>query len=334
MHDVARHAGVSQSTVSLVVNQDRRVAPETTARVQRSIEELGYRANAAARALRSETTRTLGFVTQEVATSPFAGRTILGAQDAAWQRDHVLLIVDAGNSQELAESAVRVLIDQDVSGVIIAALASSAVQIPQALRTVPSIVVNGYALNEPDFPTIDPNDILGGEIAGRALIDAGHREIVLLGGGADDTTREREIGFRRAMASAPGSPAHYRIIAGEYSIRSGYLRMRAILEDAQWIPTAVFAINDRAALGAIQAITEAGYRVPEDISVIGYDDEPFLASDIHPALTTVLLPHYEMGQLGVLALLEHPGERPPAGRRDATPRLIQRDSLAPPRSLP
>lgn len=215
----------------------------------------------------------------------------------------------------------------------LATLATSGVQIPDALRTVPAIVVNGYALDEPDFPTIDPNDILGGEIAGRALIDAGHREIALLGGGTDDTTREREIGFRRAMASAPGSPAHYRFIAGEYSIRSGYLRMRAILEEAQWIPTAVFAINDRAALGAIQAITEAGYRVPEDISVIGYDDEPFLASDIHPALTTVLLPHYEMGQLGVLALLEHPGERPPPGRRDATPRLILRDSLAPPRPV-
>lgn len=332
MHDVARHAEVSQSTVSLVVNGDRRVAPETRDRVKKSIEALGYRTNVAARALRSDTSRTLGFITQGVATSPFAGRTILGAQDAAWKKDYVLLVVDAGLSTELAESAVRVLVDQNVSGVVIAPLAASGVVIPEALRDVPSIVVNGYALNEPDYPTIEPNDFLGGEIAARALLDAQHRRILFISGTLDsDTSTEREDGFTKVSQEAV-PPADLRISRGEYSIRSGYTRMRDVLLSGDWIPTAVFAINDRAALGVIQAITEFGMRVPEDISVLGYDDEPFFASDIHPALTTVLLPHYEMGQLGVEALLENPGSQPPPGRRNATPELIMRDSIGPPGS--
>jgi LacI family transcriptional regulator len=328
MHDVARRAGVSQSTVSLVVNNNPIVAAETRDRVSRAIEELGFRANRSARTLRGAPSKTIGFVTNQMATSPFAGRTILGAQEVAWKHGHVLLVVDVGDSVELTDTAVNVLLDQDVAGIIYAAMTPKSIYVPAALRDVPFIVVNADPRGIEEFPLVDAGNYDGGVLAARTLLAAGHRRLLYLAGEPENpVTGDRERGFRDVMAMLPAGAAEYRVDYGTYEISSGYRRMRAEIEKAAWWPSAIFAANDRVALGVIQALSEVGRRVPEDMSLLGYDDQPALADQVHPALTTITLPHLEMGQLAVNALLEQIGSGVRAGPVIAHPQLIVRESI-------
>ncbi len=119
----------------------------------------------------------------------------------------------------------------------------------------------------------------------------------------------------------------FQVSYGTYEISSGYIRMRALIEADAWWPTAIFAANDRVSLGAIQALAEVGRMVPDDISILGYDDQPALAKEVHPALTTISLPHFEMGQLAVEALLEQLADGTRPGSIVSHPQLIVRDSL-------
>jgi LacI family transcriptional regulator len=328
MLDVARRAAVSQSTVSLVVNNIPSVAADTRDRVTRAIEELGFRANRSARHLRGSPSRTIGFVTNQMATSPFAGQTILGAQEAAWKQGHILLVVDAGASTELTDTAVNVLIDQDVAGIVYAFMTPTRIYIPPALTDVPSIIVNADPTDLDDFPLVEAGNYDGGMLAARTLLAAGHRRILFLTGQTDNlVTVDRERGFRAVLATLPPGAIELEVVYGTYEISSGYERMRAFIGRNAWWPTAIFAANDRVALGAMQALAESGRFVPADMSVLGYDDMPAFAAELHPALTTITLPHFEMGQLAVDALLRHIE----TGRRSspiaAHPRLIYRDSI-------
>lgn len=137
-----RLAGVSQSTVSLVVNNNPSVAQGTRDRVNHAIQELGFRANRSVQNLRGLPSRIIGFVTNQMATTPFAGQTILGAQQAAWKQGYVLLVVDVGGSTELTDTAIDILVDQDVSGFIYASMTPAKVCKPFALHQVPSVIVN------------------------------------------------------------------------------------------------------------------------------------------------------------------------------------------------
>jgi LacI family transcriptional regulator len=328
MHDVARRAGVSQSTVSMVVNNVPRVAAETRARVNQAIEELGFRANRTARNLRGATTRTIGFVTDQMATSPFAGRTILGAQEIAWAHGYLLLVVDVGDSAELTDAALSVLVDQDVSGIIYASMTPKYISIPKVLRDVPSIIVNAYPVGIEDFPRVDAGDFQGGTLAARTLLAAGHRRILYLAGNTENpSTLDRESGFRSVISALPDDAIELQVVYGNYEISSGYERMRAVIKNHWWWPSAVFAANDRVALGVIQALSESGRKVPKDLSLLGYDDQPFLAAHVHPALTTITLPHLEMGRLAVNSLLEQMGSRLRPGPLVAHPELVMRDSI-------
>jgi len=328
MHDVARRAGVSQSTVSLVVNNVPSVAAETRDRVNRAIEELGFRANRSARTLRGAPSKTIGFVTNQMATSPFAGRTILGAQEVAWKHGHVLLVVDVGDSAELTDTAVNVLLDQDVAGIIYAAMTPKSIYVPAALSDVPFIVVNADPRGIEELPLVDAGNYDGGALAARTLLAAGHTRLLYLAGEPENpVTGDRERGFRDVMAMLPPGAVEFRVDYGTYEISSGYRRMRAAIEKDAWWPSAIFAANDRVALGVIQALSEAGRRVPEDMSLLGYDDQPALADQVHPALTTITLPHLEMGQLAVNSLLEQIGSGVHAGPVIAHPKLIVRESI-------
>ena len=328
MHDVARRAGVSQSTVSLVVNNIPSVAAETRDRVNKAIEEMGFRANRSARNLRGQPSKTIGFVTNQMATSPFAGRTILGAQEVAWKHGHVLLVVDAGDSAELTDTAVNVLIDQDVSGIIYASMTPKSIYIPAALRDVPSVIVNADPTGIENFQLVDAGNYDGGVLAARTLLDAGHRRILYLAGELENpVTVDRERGFRSVLATLSGGAVEFKVDYGTYEISSGYKRIRFVIEHGLWWPSAIFAANDRVALGAIQALSESGHKVPDDMSLLGYDDQPALADQVHPALTTITLPHLEMGQLAVNALLEQIRSPGLSGPLIAHPQLILRESI-------
>ena len=328
MHDVARLANVSQSTVSLVVNNNPSVAAETRDRVNQAILELGFRANRSAQNLRGSPNRTIGFVTNQMATSPFAGQTILGAQQAAWEQGHVLLVVDVGDSAELTDSAIHILIDQDVAGFIYASMSPMKIYIPVALREAPLVIVNADPAGIENFQLVGAGNYDGGMLAARTLLAAGHSRILYLAGETwNPVTIDRERGFRTVLASLETGAVELHVNYGTYEISSGYSRMRSVIEHDSWWPTAIFAANDRVALGAIQALSESGRKVPEDISVLGYDDQPSLADQVHPALSTITLPHFEMGQIAVKSLLEQIAFGVQSGPRVAHPNLIVRDTI-------
>jgi LacI family transcriptional regulator len=327
MWDVARLAKVSQSTVSLALNNDPRVAALTREKVLRAADDLGFHINRAARELSSKRSKVIGFVTDRMATSPWAGRTILGAQEAAWANDYILMVVDAGESQELRTRALKLMLEQQVDSIIFAAMIAGPVAIEEPMTLVPSVLVNCFAAGDPAFPKIVADEVEGGYIATRELIDNGHRDIVFLNGPADNyTAGQREQGHRKAMREAFGKGVKPPVLYGDYEIVSGYHLMRQYATGNRGNFTGVVCGNDRMALGALQALTEIGLAVPRDVSIVGYDDQPFLASNLHPALTTVVLPLYEMGKTAIKLLL-------PSGEGRAVPsqtvrsELVRRDSV-------
>lgn len=330
MKDVGVLAGVSQSTVSHVVNRTGKIPPETTKRVRDAIRQLGFRPNDTARNLRLQQSKTLGLITDRIATSPFGGKILLGAQTYAWERGYLLLVVDTGLDADIEVAAVDAMLSRQVDGLLYASMSWREVDAPGGVSKVPTMLINAWSAREPILPSVVPDEVSGGRLAARVVISAGHRRIAFLGGPDDDQARiERERGFREeheasGLAVDPGL-----IHTGDYHVDSAYrLAIRLLTEPNP--PSALVCGNDRMALGATMAAFSIGLRVPADLSIVGYDDQEEIADQITPNLTTVSIPHYEMGRTAAeLLITAIDTGKPPAGT--AIPgELILRDSVAPP----
>lgn len=349
MIDVAKRAGVSQPTVSAVVNGRARtigIAAGTEARVQQAMEELGYRPNLAARNLRLQRTKTIGFVTDHIGSGPFAGRMVLGAQEEAWRDGHLLLLVNTGGDAKRTEIGVQALVDRRVDGLLYASWVWRPTDLPAGLSAVPSMLVNcweqgaggvtgrGFRLQGRPYrghPAVLPSELKGGRIATTAALDAGHRRLAFIRNTeTDPASQEREAGFRQALAER-GVPVNRRWIvqAGSGEISDGYRAAQALLAGPDR-PTAVICFNDRVAVGTIVAAGEAGLRVPADLSVVGYDDDEELASHYPPGLTTVALPHLDLGRVAVKALLQSIKLGAPPVSHQVEGYLVRRSTLGPP----
>lgn len=333
MRDVARAAGVSQTAVSFVVNQrsDARIGEETRARILAAVEELGFRPDLTGRQLRLQRTQTLGLITDGIASSPFAGQIVRAAHDVAWAHGRLVFLVNTTGDPDVETTAVRGLLDRRVDGLVYAATFVREVEVPREAGEVPTVLVNCFPSGAmPELPSVVPAERHGGGLAVQCLIDAGHRDIVCLAG--DEhlwATRERVAAFEERMR-AVGPPSRRPAVQyGAYTIDSGYDRALALL-DAPQRPTALLCGNDRIAVGALLAAQSLGLVVPRDLSLVGYDDQEELADRVRPALTTVSLPHYRMGEIGTRALLGIiEGETAPR-TQEVSGELIERGSVAPP----
>jgi LacI family transcriptional regulator len=178
MHDVARLAGVSQATVSFVINEkpDSKVTDATRERVWAAARELGYRPNAVAQGLRLGRSTFIGLVTDAIATTPFAGEVIRGAQDAAWEQQHVLLVVDTGSRSPVEEKGIAMMLEHQVKGIIYSAWYHRAVTPPSSIHEAPSVLVNCYA-EANSIPAIVPDEVQGGRSATSLLLARGHRRV-------------------------------------------------------------------------------------------------------------------------------------------------------------
>lgn len=295
--DVARLAGVSSATVSFVVNgrDDERISPETKQRVLGAVEALGYRPNRAAQALRTRRTRTIGFVTDEIAVKAPAGHAISGVHDVAREHGSMLLIVHATRDRGLLARAIEDLLDRQVDAIVYAAVGTEASSLPNVARHVPFVLVNCFVADG-DVPSIVPDEEAGGRAATGVVVAAGHRRIAFIAG--DDrawATGRRVAGYRSALAAAGITVDDEPILYGNFRADSGYELTRAVISRRER-PTAILCGNDLMAVGAYFAVKEMGMRVPEDVSVMGYDDQEDLAADLSPPLSTVRLPFYEMGR--------------------------------------
>ncbi|MEU6349168.1 LacI family DNA-binding transcriptional regulator [Streptomyces sp. NPDC047072] len=335
MADVARRAGVSHQTVSRVLNDHPNVKPATRDRVLAAVRELGYRPNAAARNLVTRRTRTLGVISFN--TTLYGPASMLyGIEQAARQHEYFVTVaaLDALDRRSVLDAVDR-LRDQGVEGIIVVAPQNTAVA---ALANVPpdvALVAVGCGTHT-TLPSVAVDNEAGAEQATAYLLDLGHRTVHhLVGPRSWLDAQERESGWRRALEKR-GAPVPEPLVAGDWTARTGFEHGRRIASDPD--VTAVFCANDHMALGLLRALQQAGHRVPEDISVIGFDDIPE-AEYFGPPLTTVRQDFDELGRRALRALIGIIGDPAtatpaPAETPYATiqPSLVVRASAARPRA--
>ncbi|MDX3228919.1 LacI family DNA-binding transcriptional regulator [Streptomyces sp. ME19-01-6] len=312
MADVARRAGVSPTTASFALSgrTDMRISAASRERVLEAARELGYRPNVTARSLRTKSTQTIGFVSDRITTTPFAGDVIRGAMEAARQRDNLLFITEAGGDRAAESSLVHALLDRQVDAVIYASMFTRYVTPPKELFGRRVVLLN--CLADFDAPSVVPDELEAGRDAARALLAAGHTEGIWAIGGhqAVPATPEGIIAGNERMRGLEevlraGGARLDGVIECDWDTRDGHREVTALLT-AGHRPRALVCLTDRVSFGAYQALGEAGLSVPGDVSVVSFDDQD-IASVLRPALTTLKLPHYQLGRLAVELIL---GEGP------------------------
>lgn len=328
IQDVARLAGVSRTTVSFVVNNtpNTNIPEETRSRVWAAVEELGWRPNAMARGLRLQQSNLIGLISDEIATSPNAGRIIQGAQEAAWAQTKMLLVVNTGDNVEIEQAAVQMLLERQVEGVIYATMYHRQVVPPPLLAQVPAILVDCY-LADRSLPSVVPNEQQGGRLATELLLRKGHRRIGFINEvGPLPAMFGRFEGYKQALAAydVPFNPDYVR--SGVVTAPEGYRSALELLQLPER-PTALFCYNDAMAMGAYDAARQLGLAIPADVAIVGFDNQELIAEQLRPPLTTMALPHYEMGQWAVQYLLGgSPAAQPDPLQQVLDCRLIERAS--------
>ena len=301
--DVASQAGVSKMTVSKVINKKPGISETTRQRVMQAVDELGYTVHASARALAGGRTSTLGVVVSSL-DSQYFSELMRGADMTARDAGLELLISTTRASHE--HRNIGRLAHGLVDGLLMVFPASLA-PYERSLRTLnlPVVVIAPglqEATEQQHFPSVDADHYSGARQAMQHLLSLGHRRIAFIGGPPHLTpSRERLRGYREGLLTASIAPDAALQVTSDFSQRSGFQAARKLLALAE-PPTAIFAVNDVSAFGAIEAIKDAGLRVPDDISVIGFDNIP-QASQVFPALTTIEQPLLEMGAAGTRQLL-------------------------------
>lgn len=338
MTDIAREAGCSQATVSFVLNQADgiRISRATRERVIDAARRLGYApptlAHMARRALGAE--GMIGFAVDQLATSPEAVVAIEGARQAAWGAGNIVLVAQTMSDPVMEPRTIKALAEQGAAALIYMTIFTRELVAPAVLRelSVPVVLLNCYTADHA-FPAVVPSEIAGGQTATRHLIEHGHRRIgTITGEPWMEAARHRLQGYRRALATAdiPFDPDL--VVPGDWSASSGFHGTRKLLALNER-PTAIFCQNDRTAIGCFEALKEAGLGIPEDMSVVGYDDEE-ISRHLHPRLTTLILPHRAMGQWAIEQLQEMDGRVRAGEKRYPITKLecplVSRESVAPP----
>jgi LacI family transcriptional regulator len=303
IRDVAQKAGVSTTTVSHVINQSRFVSPAASRRVRRAMKVLNYQPNAVARSLRRKDTHTLGLVLPD-SSNPFFAEVARGIEDFAFAQNYTVLFGSSDGDLKKESAYLRVFVEKQVDGIIFVAAGESAGHLRQLLEAkLPLVVVDREFKNVvADYVVADNRS--GGFQATEHLIQLGHRVIACIAGPSTVTpSAERVTGYRDALKAHAIAFASDLVQRGDFSATSGFNAAQLFLASPDKRPTAIFACNDLMALGALGAIYKAGLRVPDDVSLVGYDDIA-LASYSSPPLTTIQQPKSEMGRLAAQILLE------------------------------
>jgi LacI family transcriptional regulator len=331
MTDVATLAGVSQTTVSLVLNgiAEAKVSDKTIARVKEAAMALNY-AHVVRRAgsVSRREGRVIGFVVDEMSTDPWMAIALDGIRETAAANGQDVLIFATSGNAEAEASAYQTLGRLSALGVIYGTIQTRAIGQPLSPPDLPVVLLNCYARDR-SIPSVTPGEVVGGRNATRHLIELGHRRIAIIQG-EDwmDASKDRLKGYRQALAAADLPFDDTLVRPGNWEPSDGYAQTMMLMRQAQ-PPSAIFCCNDLMALGCLEALKELGKKIPQDVSVVGYDDRE-IAQYVHPALTTVLLPHFEMGVLAAELLNEQIGHRGvPAPQLKSECSLVIRKSAGP-----
>jgi LacI family transcriptional regulator len=318
MIDVASEARVSQTTVSLVLNHadGARLSPTTRQRVIKAAAKLGYQPMRRGGAPAVSAATTIGFICDEFSTDPWTAIGLDGVREKAWAHGLTVTVMATRGDADMEAAALAQLATLPLAGLVYATINTRLVEAPTWTSRAPLVLLNCHAASGM-LASIVPGEVAGGHAATNVLIRAGHKRIGYINGEASmEAARHRLRGYRQALATAdlPFDPDLVR--EGNWQALSGYEATRALLA-LEAPPTAIFCANDLMALGCYEALREQRFSIPDDVAVMGYDDRE-LAEQLHPPLTTVLLPHFEMGSIAAEWLIEAA-----TGAGEARPRQIK-----------
>ncbi len=300
--DVAELAEVHPSTVSRVINGNPRISEKTKNRVLLIIKKLGYTPNAIARGLKTKRTHTLGMLIPDI-TNPFFAEIARGVEDAANKNSFNVILCNTDDKLKKERTYLDILKEKRVDGLILGTAHTKDDSILKLEKNNFPYILVSRNIEELDKNCIIIDDVVGGIMATEYLIRLGHRRIAHITGPLKVRAAiDRVDGYKNALKKYHIEYKEELIEEGDFRIKSGYQAMKKFL-DLPEPPTAIFAANDLLALGAMQAIQKMKFHIPEDFSIIGFDDIR-VSSFVYPPLTTIRQPMLEMGILAVKMLLK------------------------------
>ena len=327
--DVARRAGVSTATVSRALSGAGRTSEATRARVQEAAEALGYRPSGLGRALKRRETRTIGLLVTDIG-NPFFPQVVRAVEDEAHARGYGVVLGNASDDPERELAYIDLLLDRRVDGLIVASSRATRRHAERlASASMPVVLVNSEAPSA-TLHGIATDHRAGSRLAGQHLTELGHRDIAHISAPEElaAAAGPRRDGMRDALAVAGVDPSTLRLVESDGSVDGGADATQRLLAAGR--PTALACYNDLVAIGALRALRRAGLSVPDDVSVIGFDDIE-LAAWTDPPLTTVRQPVVELGRRAVERIAtELAGLPPPPGREILAPMLVVRGTTGPP----
>jgi LacI family transcriptional regulator len=333
LRDVARLAGLSPAAVSLILNDkpDTRLSEDARRRVIAAVEALGYRPNVAARSLVTSKSQTIALITDHVATTRFGSGIVKGCLRAADKHDQVIFLLETDGDERRLKEAVATVLDRGVDGIVFSTVRARQMTVPPTPTQVGVVMLN--ATSELHTSAVLPDEFIGGSDAMRLLLAGGHGDGIALIGLNDEVERdlgrsvtipERLRGLRETLF-ASGHSFLEAIDTPLWEPEDGYAATKGLLDKhRRGDVTAIVCLNDRLAFGCYQALSELGLRIPDDISIVSFDNDE-LAAHLRPGLTTIELPYEEMAASAIdLLFSENRSEQIMVPMR-----VIERGSVSP-----
>ncbi|AJR08966.1 LacI family DNA-binding transcriptional regulator [Photobacterium gaetbulicola] len=325
--DVARMAGVSTTTVSHVINKTRFVAEATQKKVLAAVEELNYAPSAVARSLKCNTTRTIGMLVTK-STNPFFAEVVHGVEEFCYGAGYTLILCNTEGNLSKQRDYLRMLAEKRVDGLLVMCsdLDEQLLELLERQKETPMVIMD-WGPESPHTDKIQDNAELGGYVATKFFIEHGHKTIGCLTGHSEKTAcRERLKGYRKAMAEAGLEVKEEWILEGDFECESAVAAAKQFIAMEER-PTAIFCFNDIMAMAMISTFQQAGINVPEDISIVGYDNID-LAPYFSPPLTTIHQPKRRLGKSAVEILMQRVKDKEHAPQVfEMIPELVIRKSV-------
>jgi LacI family transcriptional regulator len=332
IHAIAHEAGVSISTVSRVINNTKEVSPELKKRVFSIIEKHNYKPNLIARSLVTRKTATFAIIVSDISNTVFGALT-KGIESVCRQRDYTLIVCESGGNTENEIKLIRTMSNRNIDGLLFASVDVQSKLVDELrAQKYPTILVNQEML-EPcvgdPLPSVIIDNMQAIKDAIRFLYESGHRKIAFIGGRKNDYSagQKRYTGYRQALTELGLEYNANYVDYGDFSFESGYRCMKKIYEENSQLPTAVMACSDLMAIGAMNYLDKMNVKVPDNISIMGFDDIDF-ASYIKPELSTVRISYYEEGIFAAQTLFSMVEEQEISiGARYTPHKIIRRQSV-------